>query len=1285
MILQKSFNGRLNYDDDAYRVPHGDYLDALNITRDSSSVSKDEVVSNVQGNTLVNYSLPSGTNKVIGNLADKTRNRIYYFVWNSNGYHLILYYDATADSVVKVLANLTDTGSVDILGFNPSYRINHIDIIYRDTVGDLLFWTDALNPPSKINVLTATTGGYGTVLRSYIDVAKEPPPSPPYCVYENDATVTVNNLNKKVFKLKTRWVYDDLEKSVTSSQSEIPLPYFSTPTGSQDPTINADIFMVIPTGSSRVKKIQVLGSEAIGNTFSDFFLIEELDKSANSIPDNDVTTYRFYNNKAYTNIDITESIQDYDRVPLIADTQALPNGNVVDYCGTTEGYNLFPVNLSTDASGNVLAYQRIQMVLLSATQASQQAFGTGNIRIIVAGTVLTGSTYNIVTSAGTITYTAIGGDTVASVLTALSASAVGLGFTQISLTTNNLVVFKTGATLVSKAVTSGATSTYGTYNSIPAYDWTSKYSYGVVYFDAKGRTNGEVSPVGSLFQTHKYAESGGIPLIPQQTLTISNRPPLWATYFQIVRTSNLSKGNFIQWISDYTYKDTISNNQGYKFAYISINNLTQYISDNPTASANLGYTFQKGDRIKFIKLFNGDGTTAQIYDGNDFLIQGSLINPIVNGTQLTGQVIQIVLPTTSGTFDFGTDSFANYMIELYTPALNFSANATLYYEFGEYYIVGNPGTGTAYHQGMTQNQTSNLSQPALYVFDRGDDYALFRQVNRGGLLRFIGTPANGISAGGAFYYFGNTLQINTPNTTQYTAQGNNPSYGRTSSNWNIHKTSGTDITFRVKGTITLISNIDTNVTKLQAFCGQLPGTGGTFNNFVILNLSPLAANTPASFTFDTTITMLAAEPYLWWQLSLFSGNLVSCKIDITDNSKQTLQQFISQNISDFYDSAVNSNGRAWTYDNNAAQVHNPTLNRFSEEFQSNTTINNTNRFYDKNYDIYDRSNGAAKKLFIEGYKMYVFQEFDIGVVTIRTQIVTDTSGNPLSAQSDNLLNKIVYPYVGKLGIGNVPESFAHSKHAKYGVDNNKGIVWRLSEDGLIPLSILYKTNAFFVSVLANFRTDLNQPPPATGTPTVYGGFDAYTNKYIVALSVISRNGFSQEAYTYSFLETRDTKEGFETRLSYAPENISCLNNLLVTFNAGKIWKHNSNTFCNFYGVQYDAFIKTAFNDAAGMMKTFISLQQQGNIAWDCSEISTQTLSYGTTNQSSSIVAARFQLLEGKYSCAFLRDANSHGGLINGDILKGGYIIIKFKVQNAANLVILNTASVYFINSPLNLR
>ena len=95
--------------------------------------------------------------------------------------------------------------------------------------------------------------------------------------------------------------------------------------------------------------------------------------------------------------------------------------------------------------------------------------------------------------------------------------------------------------------------------------------------------------------------------------------------------------------------------------------------------------------------------------------------------------------------------------------------------------------------------------------------------------------------------------------------------------------------------------------------------------------------------------------------------------------------------------------------------------------------------------------------------------------------------------------------------------------------------------------------------------------------------------------------------------------------------------------------------------------------------------ETGNTIWACPSIYTQMLSYGTTPQQSVLLSSDFQVLESEYHASFLRDSNSFGGLLNGSSLKGGYIVIKFEKTNANTFVYLNSATVKFIDSPLNNR
>ncbi len=124
------------------------------------------------------------------------------------------------------------------------------------------------------------------------------------------------------------------------------------------------------------------------------------------------------------------------------------------------------------------------------------------------------------------------------------------------------------------------------------------------------------------------------------------------------------------------------------------------------------------------------------------------------------------------------------------------------------------------------------------------------------------------------------------------------------------------------------------------------------------------------------------------------------------------------------------------------------------------------------------------------------------------QIVKDVTGNPLQANSNQLINKIQY-YAGDYGIGDAATSLAWNNFADYFVDNFRGVVCRLAQDGITPISITNNTNAFFVATLAAYRQDLNNGVPATGVvysgnPCIYGVFDANTNKYIIAMEEINR-------------------------------------------------------------------------------------------------------------------------------------------------------------------------------------
>ena len=191
--------------------------------------------------------------------------------------------------------------------------------------------------------------------------------------------------------------------------------------------------------------------------------------------------------------------------------------------------------------------------------------------------------------------------------------------------------------------------------------------------------------------------------------------------------------------------------------------------------------------------------------------------------------------------------------------------------------------------------------------------------------------------------------------------------------------------------------------------------------------------------------------------------------------------------------------------------------------------------------------------------------------------------------------------------------------------------------------------------------------------------------------------FYQEPYTLVFDED-DNK--FESFLSFHPEMMGCLNTTLLTFKDGQLWKHTTQaTYCNFYGIQYPCYITAVFGGDLISKKTWISVMTNGNTVWGCPEIYTQMdyndsfISSGQIyqKQQSELLESDFKGIESEFHASFLRDKNTSGSwttaenLINGNQLKGVYIVIKFQKTYPTYFVYLNSASVKFINSPLNAR
>lgn len=170
------------------------------------------------------------------------------------------------------------------------------------------------------------------------------------------------------------------------------------------------------------------------------------------------------------------------------------------------------------------------------------------------------------------------------------------------------------------------------------------------------------------------------------------------------------------------------------------------------------------------------------------------------------------------------------------------------------------------------------------------------------------------------------------------------------------------------------------------------------------------------------------------------------------------------------------------------------------------------------------------------------------------------------------------------------------------------------------------------------------------------------------------------AQTLAFSEKNNNFEGF---LSFQPEMFCTIGNLLVSFQNGVLYTHDNPVYNHFFGVDYPSYITFVFNQNPAEGKRFLSIDERANVIWNCPEIETSLISFGTTPQQSNIVDGDFELVEGKWCGKFNQDQNSIGGLINGNDMRGMYIKIKFQVDSAETFVNLSQILLNYIDSPLN--
>jgi len=335
------YAGRMNKDLDERFIKDGEYIDALNIrigstelgASNNSDLGSIGAIENSKGNTLLtNIQYASSDKKCIGAFEDGTNETIYWFVASEDA-DLVMSYNVSTKITVYHL--------VGDLNFNSEYLINGIN-----KIDDLLFWTDNLNPPRRINVKKS----YVNFDESDISVIVAPPMSAPVVSLYNSSGEE-NYILDKFLSFSYRYKYDNGEYSALSQFADIAfepgqfeLDYNSFENIGMTNSFNS-VKINFNTGPRQVVGIDVCFKASDSNIVN---VVEKFDKYKEGWSDNDPTqSLVFTNRKIYTTLTESELLRLYDNVPRTAKAQT-SIGNRIMYANYVDGYDVSEVDYSLE-------------------------------------------------------------------------------------------------------------------------------------------------------------------------------------------------------------------------------------------------------------------------------------------------------------------------------------------------------------------------------------------------------------------------------------------------------------------------------------------------------------------------------------------------------------------------------------------------------------------------------------------------------------------------------------------------------------------------------------------------------------------------------------------------------------------------------------------------------------------------------------------------------------------------------------------------------------------------
>ena len=269
---------------------------------------------------------------------------------------------------------------------------------------------------------------------------------------------------------------------------------------------------------------------------------------------------------------------------------------------------------------------------------------------------------------------------------------------------------------------------------------------------------------------------------------------------------------------------------------------------------------------------------------------------------------------------------------------------------------------------------------------------------------------------------------------------------------------------------------------------------------------------------------------------------------------------------------------------------------FSQIFNSVSGVNNLNQFIQAEAITKDLNPvyGSIQKLHTRDTNLVTLCEDKCLRILANKDALFNADGNANVTSNNAVLGQAV-PYVGEFGISLHPESFASYGFRAYFTDKNRGVVIRLSADGIEEIS-RYGMADFFADNLkeSSITWGAYNDDKGSYNLALNGLSSEWSNKFNDVIQVVGQ--WTPINVDHTVVSFKEDTNGWESRKSFSTEGGISLNDRFYTFNNAQIWEHGTETSIknNFYGAQYDSSVTFLINEIPNSVKKYKTLNYSGS-------------------------------------------------------------------------------------------